>query len=53
MAERAAIFALLIFASLAYNYNFILIDYIRPFLIRSMGMTLQQTALLFSVKRRA
>ncbi len=48
--ERAAIFALLIFASLAYNYNFILIDYIRPFLIRSMGMTLQQTALLYSAQ---
>lgn len=48
--ERLAIYALLLLASLAYNYNFILIDYIRPFLVRRLGMSLGETALLYTAQ---
>lgn len=43
----AGIYLILLFASLAYNYNFVLIDYIRPFLVRHAGMTLTDTAWLY------
>lgn len=46
--ERVAIYVLLLFASFAYNYNFVLIDYIRPFLTRGGGMTLAETAWLYT-----
>jgi MFS family permease len=49
-ARRAVIYAALLLASLAYNYNFVLIDYIRPFLISGLHMSLQQTALLYSAQ---
>lgn len=48
--EQVAIYAILLFASLAYNYNFILIDYIRPFLTRHGGMTLADTAWLYTAQ---
>lgn len=48
--ERAAIYAILLFASLAYNYNFVLVDYIRPFLTRHAGMTLADTAWLYTAQ---
>lgn len=46
--ERAAIYLILLFASLAYNYNFVLVDYIRPFLTRHAGMSLTDTAWLYT-----
>lgn len=49
-AEQVVIYAVMLIASLAYNYSFILIDYVRPFLVRDAGMTLAQTALLYSVQ---
>lgn len=49
-SEQFVIYAVMLIASLAYNYSFILVDYVRPFLIRDAGMTLQQTALLYSVQ---
>lgn len=49
-SEQAAIYVLLLFASLAYNYNFVLIDYIRPFLTRHAGMTLADTAWLYTAQ---
>lgn len=48
--ERTAIYLILLFASLAYNYNFVLIDYIRPFLTRHAGMTLADTAWLYTAQ---
>ncbi len=50
LGERMVIYAVMLAASLAYNYNFILIDYIRPFLVRDAGMTLADTTLLYSVQ---
>lgn len=49
-SEQAAIYAVMLIASLGYNYSFILIDYVRPFLVRDAGMTLADTALLYSVQ---
>lgn len=49
-SEQVVIYAVMLVASLAYNYSFILIDYVRPFLVRDAGMTLAQTALLYSVQ---
>lgn len=48
--ERTAIYAVLLLASLAYNYNFVLIDYIRPFLTRHAGMSLADTAWLYTAQ---
>ncbi len=44
------LYAVLLLASLANNLSFILIDYIRPFLVRDVGFTLTQTSLLYSVQ---
>ena len=48
--ERVVIYLVMLLASLAYNYSFILIDYIRPYLVRDAGMTLAETTLLYSVQ---
>lgn len=48
--ERVAIYLILLFASLAYNYNFVLVDYIRPLLTRHAGMTLADTAWLYTAQ---
>lgn len=48
--ERVALYLILLFASLAYNYNFVLIDYIRPFLTRHAGMSLADTAWLYTAQ---
>lgn len=50
LSEQLVIYAVMLVASLSYNYSFILIDYVRPFLVRDAGMTLSQTALLYSVQ---
>ena len=50
LSEQLVIYAVMLIASLGYNYSFILIDYIRPFLVRDAGMTLAETALLYSVQ---
>ena len=50
LPEQLVIYAVMLIASLGYNYSFILIDYIRPFLVRDAGMTLPETALLYSVQ---
>ena len=47
---RLALYAILLIASLSYNFSFILIDYIRPFLVRDLGMPLDRTALLYAVQ---
>ena len=44
----AALYSVMLIASLSYNFSFILIDYVRPFLVRTGAMSLQQTALLYS-----
>jgi MFS family permease len=46
--RRVSLYAILLLASHAYNYSFILVDYIRPFLVRDVGLTLSQTALIYS-----
>ena len=48
--ERVSIYLILLLASLAYNYNFVLIDYVRPFLMRHAGMTLADTAWLYTAQ---
>jgi predicted MFS family arabinose efflux permease len=48
--RRLAIYLILLVASLAYNFSFILIDYIRPFLVRDLAMSLPQTALLYAAQ---
>jgi len=48
--EQALIYAILGVASLAYNYNFVLIDFIRPYLVSDNGMTLAQTAWLYTAQ---
>ena len=50
LSEQLVIYAVMLIASLGYNYSFILIDYIRPFLVRDAAMTLSETALLYSVQ---
>ena len=50
LPEQLVIYAVMLVASLAYNYSFILIDYVRPFLVRDAGMTLAETALLYSAQ---
>ena len=47
-SATAALYAVMLIASLSYNFSFILIDYVRPFLVRTGAMSLQQTALLYS-----
>ncbi|PXA86555.1 MFS transporter [Nostoc sp. 3335mG] len=48
--QQAVIYLILLLASLAYNYNFVLIDYVRPFLARHANMTLTQTAWLYTAQ---
>lgn len=48
--EQVAIYVVMLLASLGYNFSFILIDYIRPFLVEDGVMTLADTALLYSVQ---
>jgi MFS family permease len=48
--ERVAIYLILALASFAYNFNFLAVDYIRPYLVRDGVMTLQQTALLYTAQ---
>jgi MFS family permease len=48
--RRLGIYTILLIASLAYNFSFILIDYIRPFLVRDLGMSLSDTALLYTAQ---
>lgn len=48
--EQVAIYVVMLLASLGYNFNFILIDYIRPFLKDDGIMTLAQTAQLYTVQ---
>lgn len=47
---RAFLYAIMLIASLSYNFTFILIDYIRPFLVRDLGMSLDGTALLYTAQ---
>lgn len=47
---RALLYAILLIASLSYNFSFIIIDYIRPFLVRDLGMSLYSTALLYTAQ---
>ena len=41
---RFALYAVLLLASLAYNFSFILIDYVRPFLVQDLHFSLRCTA---------
>ncbi len=47
---RAILYVIMLIASLSYNFAFILIDYIRPFLVRDLGMSLDSTALLYTAQ---
>ena len=47
-AEQWFIYALLLLSSLAYNYQFLLIDYVRPFFVAHLHWTLRDTALLYA-----
>ena len=47
---RFVLYAVMLLASLSYNFSFILIDYIRPFLVRDLQMSLRSTALLYAVQ---
>lgn len=48
MLARGAVYVSMLLASLSYNFSFILIDYVRPFLVRLHIMSLPQTAMLYS-----
>lgn len=48
--SRAILYAVMLIASLSYNFAFILVDYIRPFLVRDLGMSLDSTALLYTAQ---
>jgi predicted MFS family arabinose efflux permease len=48
--EQLVIYSVLLFSSFSYNYSFILIDYVRPFLIRELGFSLTQTATLYAAQ---
>src|SRR5690242_17025746 len=50
LGERVLIYTILALASLAYNYNFVVIDYVRPFLVSRAGMSLEQTAWLYTAQ---
>lgn len=45
---QVALYVIMLIASLSYNFSFILIDYVRPFLVRTGVMSLEQTTLLYS-----
>ena len=47
-AGQAALYIIMLIASLSYNFSFILIDYVRPYLVSTGVMSLEQTALLYS-----
>jgi MFS family permease len=47
-AEQWLINGLLLLNSLAYNYNFLIVDYVRPFLVSHLHWTLRDTALLYA-----
>ena len=44
------LYVVLLFSSFAYNFSFIIVDYVRPFLIHDLGMTLSETALLYTAQ---
>ncbi|QMW22052.1 MFS transporter [Sandaracinobacteroides saxicola] len=48
--EQVAIYCVMLIASLGYNFSFILVDYIRPFLRNDGVMTFAQTAQLYTVQ---
>lgn len=48
--RRFALYAVLILSSFACNYSFVLVDYVRPFLVHDLGMTLSTTALLYTAQ---
>lgn len=48
--RRMTIFGAMMLASFAYNFSFIVIDIIRPYLVRDGVMTLAQTALLYTAQ---
>lgn len=48
--EQVLIYGILALASLAYNYNFVVVDVIRPFLVGHGGMSLAQTAWLYTAQ---
>jgi MFS family permease len=43
-------YTVLLISSFAYNFSFILLDYVRPFLVRDIGLTLADTALLYTAQ---
>lgn len=47
---KVVLYVVLLVSSFAYNFSFILIDYIRPFLVRDLGLTLSDTALLYTAQ---
>ena len=48
--QRFTLYAVLILSNFACNYSFVLVDYVRPFLVRDLGMTLASTALLYTAQ---
>lgn len=48
--ERVVLYGVLLFSSFAYNFSFIIVDYVRPFLVHDLGMTLSETALLYTAQ---
>jgi len=48
--DRLVLYGVLLFSSFAYNFSFIIVDYVRPFLVRDLGMTLSETDLLYTAQ---
>lgn len=49
-SARVTLYAVLLVSSFAYNFSFILLDYIRPFLVHDTSLTLADTALLYTAQ---
>ncbi len=47
---RIVLYLVLLLSSFAYNFSFILLDYVRPFLLRDIGLTLKESALLYTAQ---
>ncbi len=48
MSAKVAALVVIFLGYFFYCYNWVIIDYVRPYLVDNMGMTLQETALLYT-----
>ena len=50
ISAKVVAFSFILMGYFFYCWNWVVIDYVRPYLVDDLGMTLNQTALLYSVE---